>query len=263
MSKTRRTLLMLLALALVMSPLQWLLSAMLPDGAVNPVPGCIAGMVMALLTMGLPAWFLRPWTSPRLIRQKSLASGLVMAAAAALLTRTAVTPVDAVWQKMLQITPDALPMPENPVLVLLYIVALAVVPALMEEAFFRGAVLTGLLDGSRRSTAVLVTALSFALMHGRVGNLPSLLVLSLLLTLLMLHSGHLAVPMAAHLIYNMTALSGMSLPGELALLYGVLTGLLCGWLLLRQPKIAHPPMQRWDAFIAVAAIAVLTVLYFI
>ena len=66
MSKTRRILLILLALAVLKIPLAELLAAMLPDAVIDPVPQCIAGMVLSLLTMGLPARLLYPWTSPRL-----------------------------------------------------------------------------------------------------------------------------------------------------------------------------------------------------
>ena len=84
MSKTRKALLALLALAVLKRPVDMLLAAMLPDSAVNPVPPCIAGMVAAVLMMGLPAWLLHPWTSPRLTRQKLVWPGGVMGAGAAI-----------------------------------------------------------------------------------------------------------------------------------------------------------------------------------
>lgn len=257
MSKTRKALLVLLALAVLKRPVDMLLAAMLPDSAVNPVPPCIAGMVAAVLMMGLPAWLLHPWTSPRLTQQKMVWPGGVMGAGAALLTRAAMTPADAAWQAALSLTPDAMPVPENVPLAMLYVVALVIVPALAEESFFRGALLTGLLDGARRVTAAALTVLSFVLLHGSMANLPSLLVLSLLLTLLMLRTGRIAVPMAAHLVYNLTALGWMDIPLWVSLLCGAgLIGLSVR-LITGQPRVAHPPMKLPDALIVALTLAVL------
>lgn len=253
MTKTRTVLLMLLSVALLRAPLDRAMAALLPDVTVDPVPQCIAGMLAALVLLGVPAMLLRPWTSARLPRRSSW-GWLLAVPAAALLTRAAMTTADAAWQSWLNLAPDAWPVPESVPMALLYIAALAVVPALAEEAFFRGALLTGLLDGSRRWTAVLVTALSFALMHGGLANLPSLLALSLLLTLLMLRTGRILAPMAAHFIYNLTALWQPEIPLWVAVLGGAgLLGVLCV-----QPKIAHPPMKRADGLIALAAVAMLT-----
>lgn len=263
MSKTRKVLLTLLVLALLKMPVDILLAAMLPDASVNPVPQCIGGMLATLLLLGLPAWLLRPWTSARLPQRKSVWPGIAMAAAAGLLTRGAMSPVDAAWQGWLGVMPDALPVPENVLVALLYIAALVIVPALAEEAFFRGALLTGLLDGSRRATAVLLTTLAFTLMHGSAANLPSLLAASLMLTLLMLHTGRIAVPVTMHFFYNISALMWAGIPGWGSLLCGAGLIALLAYIILRQPKVAHLPMKAMDGLIAATAAAVLMTLYFI
>ncbi len=263
MSRTRRALLVTLVLALLIRPADLLLAAMLPDASVNLVPQCAADMLVSLLLLGVPAWLLRPWTSVRLTRAKSLLPGLLTAAVAAMLARVALSPVDVVWQGWLDMVPDPLPIPENLPMAMLYAAALAVVPAITEEAFFRGAVLTSLLDGSRRTTAVLLTTVTFALMHGRMANLPSLITVSLLLTLLMLRTGHIVVPMIAHLVYNLTALCGVGIPGWGSILCGAGLAVLLGWLGIRQPKIAHQPMKRTDGLLAALAIIVLAALNFV
>lgn len=260
MSKTRRTLLILLGLALLCRPVDLLLAAMLPDAAVDPAPGCIAGMIAAVLLLGLPAWMLRPWSSPRLTREKSPWPGLLAGIAAAVMTRAAMTPVDAAWQNWLNLVPNGMPLPETVPVAMLYVAALVIVPAVMEEIFFRGALLTSLLDGSRRWTAVLLTAAAFALMHGRVANLPSLLALSLLLTLLMLRSGWIAVPVTAHLVYNLTALSWTAVPPWGSLLCGTGLIVLAAMLCVRRPRYAHLPMHWQDGLIAGAMLAVLAIM---
>ena len=263
MSKTRRVLLILLALALLTRPVDILLAAMLPDASVNPVPQCIGGMLVTLLLLGLPAWLLRPWTSVRLPQKKNVWPGIGLAVIAGLLTRMAMSPVDAAWQGWRGLMPDALPVPETLPVAVLYIAALAIVPAIAEESFFRGALLTGLLDGSRRVTAAVLTTAAFALMHGSAANLPSLLVVSLMLTLLMLHTGRIAVPMSAHFFYNISALNWVDIPGWGSILCGAGLIALAVYVGVKQPKVAHPPMKWADGLIAVAAVAVLVTLYFI
>ena len=263
MSKTSKVLLALLGLAVLKMPVDVLLAATLPDASVSPVVNCLAGALVSLLLLGVPSWLLRPWTSIRLPQKKSVWPGVLLGAAMALLARAALTQVDAAWQGLLGLTPDALPVPESIPVAVVYIIALAVVPAVTEEAFFRGALLTGLLDGSRRITAVLLTTAAFALMHGSLANLPSLLAISLVLTLTMLHTGRIAAAVTTHFFYNISALAWTGVPGWGSLLCGAgLIGMMA-YVILRQPKMAHPPMKKTDGLIAAAALIVLAALYFI
>lgn len=263
MSKTRKALLTLLALAVLKMPVDLLLAAMLPDASVSPVVNCVVGAAVSLLLLGLPAWALRPWTSLRLPQKKSAWPGVLLGAAMALMTRAAMAPVDAAWQGWLGLAPDALPVPETVPVAAVYILCLAVVPALTEESFFRGALLTGLLEGSHRITAVLLTALSFALMHGSLAELPGLLMISLVLTLVMLHTGHVAAAVTTHFFYNISALAWAGLPGWGSGLCGALLIGMAAYIILCQPKMAHPPMKKADGLIAAAALGVLAALYFI
>ncbi|MBE5811529.1 MAG: CPBP family intramembrane metalloprotease [Clostridiales bacterium] len=263
MSKTCKVLLAMLGLAVLKRPVDVLLAVMLPDVSVNPAVNCLTGALVSILLLGIPAWLLRPWTSLRLPQTKSIWQGMLLGAAMALLTRVALSPVDAAWRGWLRLTPNALPVPENLPVAVAYIMALAVIPAITEEVFFRGAVLTGLLDGSRRETAVLLTTAAFAFMHGSLVNIPSLLAVSLVLTLTMLHSGRISVAIATHFFYNISALAWAGLPGWGSLLCGAgLIGMMA-YVVLRQPKMAHPPMKKADGLIAAAALIVLAALYFI
>ena len=260
MTRTRKVLLMLLALALLKRPVDALLANLLPDAV---LVNAVAGAMVSLLLLGIPAWHLRPWTSPRLVQRKSLWEGMGLSVLMAVLVRFGTVPLDAAWQGFLGIAPEALPAPESLPAAMLYVLTLAVIPSIIEEMYFRGALLTGLLDGSRRVTAVLLTTPAFALMHGNAANLPSLLAASLMLTLLMLHTGRIGAPAAAHLVYNLLAFVPVRLP-----LWG--SGLACAAMIVlavrmifRWPKIAHPPMKRADGLIAGAALAVLAMLYFV
>lgn len=263
MTNTRRALLTLLALALVKLPLDAALAALLPDASVNPVVNGIAGAAVSLLLLGIPAWMLRPWTSLRLVRVKSRGQGVLIGVLLAVLCRVALTPVDAAWQDYLGLATDALPMPESLPVAMVCLLTMAVIPAVTEEAFFRGALLTGLLDGSRRVTAVLLTTLSFTLMHGNAANLPSLLVLSLLLTLLMFRTGSIAAPVMMHLVYNLTAFVPVEASFGRRLLCGAGLTAVALWWGVRREKYAHPPMCWLDGLIAGAALAAMAAQYFV
>lgn len=254
MTKTRKALLTLLLLALARRPLTLLLSAVWPGMATEVLPCCLAALTGTLLALALPAWLLHPWRSDRLTLRRPVLSGMAEGACAALLTRMAGIALDAAWQAAFTLTPRALPAPGTLPETLLSIAALVVVPALAEECFFRGAVLTSLLDGAPRVSAILLTAAFFALMHTSLANLPSLLLLSLVLTLLMLRTGRIAAPIAAHVVFNLTALFRLSPPLWASVLCGAA---LVGWLVrtgVRLPKRAHPPMQPADMLLTGASL---------
>lgn len=257
MTKTRRALLVLLALALLKGPVDALLANLLPDAFVDPVPQWLAGAVVSVLVLGVPAWRLRPWTSPRLVRGVSLGKGIALGVLAAAMSRFSFSPVDAAWQRLLGVVPEMANGTEGLPVALWSMLALVVIPAVTEEAFFRGALLTGLLDGSRRITAVLLTMLAFAMMHGNAANLLSLLGVSLVLTLLMLHTGCIAVPMAAHLVYNVLAFVPVRLPLWGSVLAGAALIVMVGRMIIRQPKMACLPMKWQDGAIVAAVIGVL------
>ena len=136
MSRSRKVLLVMLALAMVKVPLDVLLAAVLPDVSVDAAPQMMASAAVALLLLGMPALLLRPWKSVRLVRTEKLRPALLLGGTAALLARAAMTPVDAAWQQMLGLRPEALPAPESAAAVMMYILSLAVIPAVAEEAFF-------------------------------------------------------------------------------------------------------------------------------
>ena len=263
MTKTRRALLVLLALALLKGPLDALLANLLPDAFVDPVPQWLAGAVVSVLLLGLPAWRLRPWTSPRLVLGMSLGKGIALGVLAAAMCRFSFSPVDAAWQRLLGVVQEMANGTEGLPVALWSVLALAGIPAVTEEAFFRGARLTGLLDGSRRITALLLTTLAFALMHGNAANLPSLLGVSLVLTLLMLHTGCIAVPITAHLVYNLLVFVPARLPLWGSGLAGLAVIALVVRMIYRQPKMACLPMKWLDRLIAGAVLAVLALQYFV
>ncbi len=167
------------------------------------------------LLWGLPALLLRPFRlSGQAVRRGCWGpclAALMLGAAAQL----ALSPVTALWATWTGAPLSALSLPENEAQWLLAALALCVAPALCEEAFFRGGVLTGLTDAVSRGTALVLSTLLFALMHGSLAGLPAHLIISLLAGLCMLRWGMLRVCMLLHLGYNAMALMTPALPVSL------------------------------------------------
>ena len=87
--------------------------------------------------------------------------------------------------------------------------------------------------------------------------------MSLVLTLLMLHTGCIAVPITAHLVYNLLVFVPARLPLWGSGLAGLAVIALVVRMIYRQPKMACLSMKRLDGLIAGAALAVLALQYFV
>ncbi len=79
---------------------------------------------------------------------------------------------------------------------------LALVPAVCEEFFFRGFVLSGVRDGLNRYAALIIVSLAFGLFHYSAHRMVATSVLGLLLGLLVLRSASLWPAMLAHFLHN-------------------------------------------------------------
>lgn len=230
MTRMCRTLLAATAVAAVRRPLLHLLRAILPDASLAPATWCAAMMIASALLFLLPACLMKSWQSERMERPVHEAPWWAAAILTGMAAAAALPWLNRCWSVM--IGADM-----NPVILqagwkaALQVLALAVVPAVTEEIFFRGAVLSGLLNGCSRGTAVLLATAAFALMHGSPAGLPGQLMIGLLLSLLMLRTGSLPLTAAAHAIYNVGILYLPDVPGWCAaLLIAALAGgaaLLC------------------------------------
>ena len=124
----------------------------------------------------------------------------------------------------------------------------ALLPALLEELFCRGALFSALRPMGRR-TAVLGSALLFSLMHANLAQLPYAFIAGIALGALYEFSGSLLFPILFHLANNLLSLSlyfGLSLPVFFAILGGTAALSLPLFLLLaRRMRIA--PSRRETA----------------
>ena len=183
-----------------------------------------------LLVFGLPAWLMRPWKSSRIEQQPTgwLTCGTAFLLGYAL--QIALWPVNEWWMSLTGGSPQYIPMPENTADWVLLVIAMTAVPALLEEAFFRGGLLGGLLKTGGGVSSVVLASLFFTMMHMHLGGLMAHLVSGAMFTFLMLRWGRIYMPMLAHFGFNLAALTadmlGCGLPESItgALIVAVLLG---------------------------------------
>lgn len=235
-SRTRWTLLTLLGLTLVRIPLALALRLLLPEASAAPEISYIAALLQSLLMFALPGWLLTPEWRAEPGAKGCPAKSWLLCALAAVLARAVTTPLNAWWAGLVGAPASALPPADGPVGWVLMLLALAVVPAIAEEMFFRGALLTNLLKCGSRAQAAALTTLMFTLLHGSLAGLPGHLIVSLLLTLLMMHTGSLAATIGAHMLYNLLALFWPDTGAIVPWAAGALLALLTGWLLVKLPR---------------------------
>lgn len=205
-NKTRKALLVTLGVMLLRLPVSWGIQLLLPNAENDPALFYAGLMLQETLLWGLPALLMLPWRTDRLaVRPSGLGFclGAVLMGLAAQGALMALTPR---WVALTGAEQAAVLMPQNEIQWVLAVLALVVIPAVAEEAFFRGGVLIGLCDGMGTASAGLLCTVIFALMHGSLAGFPAHLGISLLCSLAMLTRGQLRVPVLLHMGYNGAAL---------------------------------------------------------
>ena len=192
-----------LALALLAVPFGLALRLIAPEVGNGGVAYYLGVLVEEGLLWGLPALALRPWRSRNMAVREcpswwcaaALALGMTAQCALAALSGllgmnggTAVTPPQSAGEWIFAA------------------IVLVIVPAICEEAFFRGTLLGCLATKAGIAAAFGLTTLIFALMHGSLNGLAPHLIVSAVCTLLMLATGRLRMPIMFHCGYNAMAL---------------------------------------------------------
>lgn len=204
--KTRKALLVTLGVMLLRLPVGWGIQRLLPNPEGDPAIFYAVLILQETLLWGLPALVLLPWRSRRLgVRGKcsSLCAAAVCMGLTAQWALMASTPR---WVELTGAKQAAIMLPQNEIQWVLAVLALVVIPALAEETFFRGGLLTGLCDTMSALNATLLTTVIFALMHGSLAGFPAHMAISLLCSLAMMTKGRLRVPVILHMSYNGAAL---------------------------------------------------------
>lgn len=204
-------LMVLLILTAVKLLLERLLALMLPHD-LHQNTRLLLSMAQEALLIGLPALLMRRGRSARTGTMRLSIALLLCAAVLGLAMRALVTPLTQLWGNFLSAPDSQIAAADSVGEWCLQLLALAVLPAVLEEALFRGVVLQTLLDSGSRFGAWLLTTLFFSLLHGNLAALPAHLLFGGALTLAEMRTGNLLVPMVMHAVYNASALfwRGMS-----------------------------------------------------
>ena len=141
------------------------------------------------------------------------------------------------------------------------VLALAVLPAVLEEALFRGVVLQTLLDSGSRFGAWLLTTLFFSLLHGNLAALPAHLLFGGALTLAEMRTGNLLVPMVMHAVYNASALFWRGMSAGWLIFCGAAVLALGIWALMTLPRTAKMRMKRSHIMLSAAILLLMAVQY--
>ena len=143
----------------------------------------------------------------------------------------------------------------------LQLLALAIVPAVLEEALFRGVVLQTLLDSASRFGAGMLTTLFFSLLHGNLAALPAHLLFGGALTLAEMRTGNLLVPMVMHAVYNASALFWRGMSAWWLIFCGAAVLALGIWALMTLPRTAKMRMKRGHIMLSAAILLLMAVQY--
>ncbi len=261
MSRAARALTALLASLLLRPVTALLIGATLPSITESAVSYAFAAAAQEVLLFLLPSLLLRPWRCERLNPPRRQWTAWLLAPVAGLAAQLAVLPLSAWWVQWTGAAPLTLPQPAGTAEWALYALALALLPAVAEELFFRGALMSALLAESSGTVAVTLTTLLFALSHGSLSGLPAHLLISLTLTMCMRRYGRLLPCVLLHAAYNLAALFCPMPPTVWGLVCAAaLAGLLAA-ALLTVPVLEKRRLSRGTKLLALAGLLVAALQY--
>lgn len=202
----------LLAVALLRPLLSLLYARFAPAGMAGYYAACV---LQEIALFALPAYLVldvRHPNSRASVRRGPLrvreAVSFFLAAALAVLPLAGLTGLWLLLLQALGVPADSAvaATPANGAELAVALLAMAVVPALCEEWFFRGMLFAALEPRHGTRGALLLSALAFALMHGSLSSLPVHLLLGLLLGALLVGTRSIAAPALYHGAHNAVTL---------------------------------------------------------
>ena len=252
-------LMVLLILTAVKLLLERLLALMLPHD-LHQNTRLLLSMAQEALLIGLPALLMRRGRSARTGTMRLSIGLLLCAAVLGLAMRALATPLTQLWGNFLS-APERQIAADGAGEWCLQLLALAVLPAVLEEALFRGVVLQTLLDSGSRFGAWLLTTLFFSLLHGNLAALPAHLLFGGALTLAEMRTGNLLVPMVMHAVYNASALFWRGMSSGWLIFCGAAVLALGIWALMTLPRTAKMRMKRGHIMLSAAILLLMAVQY--
>lgn len=253
-------LMVLLILTAAKLLLERLLALMLPHD-LHQNTRLLLSMAQEALLVGLPALLMRRGRSARTGTMRLNIGLLLCAAVLGLAMRALATPLTQLWGNFVSAPDSQIAAADGAGEWCLQLLALAVLPAVLEEALFRGVVLQTLLDSGSRFGAGLLTTLFFSLMHGNLAALPAHLLFGGALTLTEMRTGNLLVPMVMHAVYNASALFWRGMSSWWLIFCGAAVLALGIWALMTLPRTAKMRMKRGHIMLSAAILLLMAVQY--
>ena len=240
--------------------LERLLALMLPHD-LHQNTRLLLSMAQEALLIGLPALLMRRGRSARTGTMRLSIGLLLCAAVLGLAMRALATPLTQLWGNFVSAPERQIAAADSAGEWCLQLLALAVLPAALEEALFRGVVLQTLLDSGSRFGAWLLTTLFFSLLHGNLAALPAHLLFGGALTLAEMRTGNLLVPMVMHAVYNASALFWRGMSAGWLIFCGAAVLALGIWALMTLPRTAKMRMKRGHIMLSAAILLLMAVQY--
>ena len=244
-------LMVLLILTAVKLLLERLLALMLPHD-LHQNTRLLLSMAQEALLIGLPALLMRRGRSARTGTMRLSIGLLLCAAVLGLAMRALVTPMTQLWGNFVSAPERQIAAADGAGEWCLQLLALAVLPAVLEEA---------LLDSGSRFGAWLLTTLFFSLLHGNLAALPAHLLFGGALTLAEMRTGNLLVPMVMHAVYNASALFWRGMSSWWLIFCGAAVLALGIWALMTLPRTAKMRMKRGHIMLSAAILLLMAVQY--
>ena len=251
-------LMVLLILTAAKLLLERLLALMLPHD-LHQNTRLLLSMAQEALLIGLPALLMRRGRSARTGTMRLSIGLLLCAAVLGLAMRALATPLTQLWGNFVSAPERQIAAADSAGEWCLQLLALAVLPAVLEEALFRGVVLQTLL--ASRFGAWLLTTLFFSLLHGNLAALPAHLLFGGALTLTAMRTGNLLVPMVMHAVYNASALFWRGMSAGWLLFCGAAVLALGIWALMTLPRTAKMRMKRSHIMLSATILLLMAVQY--
>lgn len=238
-----------------------------------------ADALKELIVVGLPAFL---WSSGKgsrgegAVRRYPLRGGLLLAVTA-VLSVPAMQLIAALWYSLLSAlgltsAPQGMAVPQGMASLLICLVSTSVVAPLCEEEFFRGRLFAALETLGTR-TALIVSSLLFALIHGQLIALPVHIILGFILGGLLVQKRSIKAATLFHACYNAATVLFASLPfsGQGMLMSAILGSFglevfmlwaMCLYALLRPADVRYvlAPMTRMDSMSKWLLVLALTLL---
>ncbi len=167
---------------------------------------------LALFTMGVPCIITYSYAKDRneilfpfrKMKLKSLISLVALGIGVSVisaLSSSVITAIFSLFSNNLEAMEEIFLSPQNPIAVMLSMVNICIMPAVMEELLFRGALL-GLLRRYGDMLAIVVSSVGFSLAHGNFLQLPNTLFLGIFLGFLTVKTNSLLPAMFVHFFNN-------------------------------------------------------------